>query len=176
MDYYRVMGLEPKLQLDSNELQQIFYRRSRELHPDRFARAAADVQKAALEESSLLNDAYRTLREPVKRAEYFLKNHGFDIGTQSTKDVPPELLEQVFEMNMALEEWKSGDVSARPQLEQAQREFDQIRQELDGELEALFAAHDRSPEEATRKAMRALLNKRRYIENLLRDVNGYLSN
>ena len=42
--------------------------------------------------------------DPIARAEYLLKLEGFDIGEQTTKDVPPELLEEVFELNMALEE------------------------------------------------------------------------
>jgi molecular chaperone HscB len=176
MDYYRVLGIEPKLQLNLNELQQLFYGRSRELHPDRFARAEASVRDAALEESSLLNDAYRTLRDPVRRAEYFLKHKGFDIGEQGTKDVPPELLEEVFELNMALEELKAGDESARPQLTQARDQFAALLAQSDIELEQMFAAHDAAAGEQVLKQIRGLLNRRRYIQNLLRDVNGYLSN
>ncbi len=176
MDYYRVLGIDPKLQLNLNELQQLFYGRSRELHPDRFARAEASVRDAALQESSTLNDAYRTLRDPLQRAEYFLKHRGFDIGEQGTKEVPPELLEEVFELNMALEELKDGDESARPQLVSARDHFSTLLGESDIELEKLFAVHDATPGEDTLKQIRGLLNRRRYIQNLLRDVNGYLSN
>ena len=176
MDYYRVLGIEPKLQLNLNELQQLFYGRSRELHPDRFARAEAAVRDAALVESSLLNDAYRTLKDPVQRAEYFLKNHGFDIGEQGTKDVPPELLEEVFELNMALEELKGGDESARGQLVTAKDQFTGLLAQSDVEMGQLFGAYDAAPEEAVLKQIRGILNRRRYIQNLLRDVNGHLSN
>ena len=61
--------------------------------------------------------------DPVERAEYLLTLEGFDIGEQRSKDVPPELLEEVFELNMALEEMRGGDDSARPQLEQAEKNF-----------------------------------------------------
>ncbi len=176
MDYYRVLGLDPKLQLDLNGLQQLFYARSRELHPDRFARAEASVRDAALIESSLLNDAYRTLRDPLARAEYILKENGFDIGLQGTKDVPPELLEEVFELNMALEELKAGDESARPQLNSARDSFEVMLAESSIELDRLFSAYDASPGPEPLKPIRALLNRRRYIQNLLRDVHGYLSN
>jgi molecular chaperone HscB len=176
MDYYRVLGIDPKLQLNLHELQQLFYGRSRELHPDRFARAEAGIRDAALQESSLLNDAYRTLKDPIQRAEYFLKNHGFDIGEQGTKDVPPELLEEVFELNMALEELKSGDESARPQLATARDHFAALLAQSDIEAGHLFAAYDAAPGESVLKQIRGLLNRRRYIQNLLRDVNGYLSN
>jgi len=176
MDFYRVLGIAPKLQLNLNELQQLFYARSRDLHPDRFARAEASVRDAALNESSLLNDAYRTLRDPRQRAEYFLKHHGFDIGVQGTKDVPPELLEEVFELNMALEELKAGDESARPQLATARDQFSALLAQSDVELDQLFDSHDAAPGEPLLKQIRSLLNRRRYIQNLLRDVNGYLSN
>jgi len=176
MDYYRVLGLDPKLQLNLIELQQLFYGRSRELHPDRFARAQSSVRDAALIESSLLNDAYRTLRDPLTRAEYVLKHHGFDIGRQGTKDVPPELLEEVFELNMALEELKNGDQSARPQIATAGEHFSALLSQSDIELDHLFAGYDASPGEPVLKQIRGLLNRRRYIQNLLRDVHGYLSN
>lgn len=176
MDYYSVLGLQPALQLDGIALQKLFYSRSRELHPDRFARSPQDVQQRALEESSLLNDAYRTLREPISRAEYFLKQSGFDIGEQRSKDVPPELLEEVFELNMALEELRSGEESARPQLEAAKANFQQLQSGIDRELGQLFAVHDQSPAKENLIPIRATLNRRRYIENLLRDVNEHLSN
>jgi molecular chaperone HscB len=176
MDYYRVLGLEPKLQLDTAGLQQVFYARSRELHPDRFARASREAQAAALEESSLLNDAYRTLRDPAARVEYFLKAKGLDIATQGTKNVPPELLEEVFELNMLLEELKEGGAGARPQVEQAREQFTDLLAKSDAEMAALCAAYDTAPGESKLQDLRQLLNRRRYITNLLRDIDGHLSN
>ncbi len=69
----------------------------------------------------MLNDGLSdVLQDPVKRAEYLLKQEGFDIGEQRSKDVPPELLEEVFELNMALEDARRRRIG-RPQLEAAQR-------------------------------------------------------
>ncbi len=59
----------------------------------------------------------------MKRAEYLLTEEGFPIGEQRSRDVPPELLEEVFELNMMLEELRSGDESARPQLEIGERQL-----------------------------------------------------
>jgi molecular chaperone HscB len=176
MDYYRVMGLDPKLQLDDVELQQIFYRRSRELHPDRFARQSREAQDAALQESSLLNDAYRTLREASTRAEYFLKNKGFDIADQGTKNVPSELLEEVFELNILLEDLKEGGDSARPGVEKARVDFGAMLEATDTEMRRLFTSYDSAPAESSLRQLRQLLNRRRYITNLLRDIDGHLSN
>jgi len=160
------------LALDAADLQRRFHARSRQLHPDRFARATPAEQQAALDQSSLLNDAYRTLRDPVRRAEYVLKLEGFDIGEQRSKDVPPDLLEEVFELNMALEELQTGDESVRPQVDQARARFEAMRDQVDQALEPLFAQYDATRERGTLEAIRAQLNRRKYITNLIATASG----
>lgn len=174
--FFDFFGLSRKLSIDEAALQKRFYELSKEWHPDRWSRKSAQEQAQALEATAILNDGYRTLRDPVKRAEYLLTEEGFPIGEQRSKDVPPELLEEVFELNMALEELRGGDESARPQLEAAKSNFLRMRGEIDGELTALFAKYDaaESESETAKQALneiRGVLNRRRYIENLLRDVD-----
>jgi molecular chaperone HscB len=179
-DFYDFFGLDRKLNVDESELQKRFYELSRRWHPDRFSRKSAAEQAHALEATAILNDGYRTLRNPVRRAEYLLKEEGFPIGEQRSKDVPPELLEEVFELNMMLEELKEGDDSARPQLESARQNFVGLRDDVDRELETLFSKYDaaESQSETAKQALheiRGVLNRRRYIENLLRDVDRALN-
>lgn len=180
-DYFTLFGLDRKLLIDSADLQKRFYELSRQWHPDRFSRKPAAEQMEALETTSMLNDGYRTLKDPVRRAEYVLTVAGFPVGEQRGKDVPPELLEEVFELNMVLEEIKTGDESARPQLERAGGHFLELRAGTDLELEAQFAAHDAAgtaESDAGRRALQAIrgiLNRRRYIENLIRDVERTLN-
>jgi len=138
-DYYELLGISKSLNLSLDVLQQRYYALSRELHPDRFMRRPEAERERALEMSSALNDAYRTLKDPIQRAQYVLSQEGFDIGEQRSKDVPPELLEEVFELNMALEEMRGGDESARPQLEQAEKNFTNMLAEVDQQIQALFA-------------------------------------
>jgi len=178
-NYFEFFSLERKLGVDGDVLQKRFYELSRQWHPDRFSRKSAQEQAQALEATSILNDGYRTLKDPVKRAEYLLTEEGFPIGEQRSRDVPPELLEEVFELNMALEELKSGDESARPQLEDAKRNFVDLRAGVDEELEKLFRKYDaaESQSETAKQALheiRGALNRRRYIENLIRDVDKAL--
>ncbi len=179
-DFYDFFGLERKLTVDETDLQKRFYDLSRQWHPDRFSRKSPQEQAQALEATAILNDGYRTLRNPVLRAEYLLKEEGFPIGEQRSKDVPPELLEEVFELNMMLEELKGGDDSARPQLESAGENFLSLRGNIDRELETLFNKYDgaESHSETAKQALheiRGVLNRRRYIENLLRDVERALN-
>ncbi|MGE5568029.1 MAG: Fe-S protein assembly co-chaperone HscB [Rhodospirillales bacterium] len=171
-DYFQFFGLERKLALDAADLEDRFHKLSRQLHPDRYARATPAERERALEASAVLNDAYRTLRDPVARAEYVLKQQG----TAESKAAPPqELLNEVFELNMALEELRGGDDSVRPQLEAARERFLALRREADAALENLFRAHDESGPDSVYAKLRALLDRRKYIDNLVQQVESELS-
>ncbi|MBI3680910.1 MAG: Fe-S protein assembly co-chaperone HscB [Acidobacteria bacterium] len=175
MDHFQLFGLKRRLSLDAAGLQERFYELSRECHPDRYARRPAGERQKAEQASALLNDAYRTLRDPISRAEYLLKQEGFDIGEQRGKDVPPELLEEVFELNMALEGLRGGDEDARGPLEEARRRFLEMRCEIDTELGRLFQQYDASGDAAILQQIRGVLNRRRYIRNLVQEVEKELA-
>ena len=173
-DFYEIFGLPRSLSLSLDDLQKRFYELSRQLHPDRFMQKPEGERQRALDMSSALNDAYRTLKDPVKRAQYLLGVEGFDIGEQRSKDVPPELLEEVFELNMALEEMRGGDDSARPQLEAAEKNFTGMLVETDQRLQSLFEQYDGSKSRDTLSQIRNVLNRRKYIQNLVSEVQKTL--
>ena len=174
-DYYALLGLDRTLNLSVDDLQHRFYDLSRQLHPDRFTRKPERERHYSLDASSALNDAYRTLRDPIKRAQYVLAQEGFEIGEQQSKDVPQELLEEVFELNMALEEMRGGDESARPQLEQAEKNFTNMLSDVDQKLESLFSKYDETRNHDTLVQIRGILNRRKYILNLLNEVHKELA-
>jgi molecular chaperone HscB len=174
-DYYELLGLPRSLNLSLDDLQQRYYDLSRQLHPDRFMRKPEAERQRALEMSSTLNDAYRTLKEPIKRAHYLLSLEGIEMGEQRSKDVPPELLEEVFELNMALEEIRGGDDSARSQLADAEGNFTKLLAGVDRELESLFGQYDQSPSSDTLTQIRGALNRRKYIQNLVDEVHRELA-
>ena len=110
------------------------------------------------------------LRDPIQRAEYLLAQEGLDVGEQRSKNVPPELLEEVFELNMLLEE-----APDREELEQAKTKFQSMQSETDQELSSLFERYDTSGDAAVLQSIRGALNRRRYIQNLVRDVEKSLA-
>jgi len=171
MRFYDALGLEPKLALDSEDLKKRFYDRSRQWHPDRFSRGTSAEKQRSEEMTAVLNDAFRTLRDPVTRAEYFLRESGLEL----SKDAPPELLEEVFELNMALEELRGGDESARSQLVSAQERFTSMLGEADASLTGFFTRYDEKSDRAVLDQIRAALNRRKYVSNLLRDVEKELN-
>ncbi|MGI8991936.1 MAG: Fe-S protein assembly co-chaperone HscB [Bryobacteraceae bacterium] len=173
-NYFDFFELPHKLDLDLKDLEKRFYALSRRWHPDLFSRRSMDEQREALDAAAILNDGYRTLRDPIGRAEYLLQEHGFDIGEQKSKDVPPELLEEVFELNMALEELRGGETDAAPQLEEARAKFTRMLDEIDRELQRKFVAYDHSPDRAVLTEVRAILNRRKYVRNLVIEVEKAL--
>ncbi len=177
-DYYEFFDLPRRLAVNPEDLKSRFYTLSRLLHPDRYTRRSEQERRFSLEASSILNDAYRVLKDPIQRAEYVLRQEGFPIGDQRNKDVPPELLEEVFELNMALDELRGGDLDVLPQLDAMRRRFLDMLAEIDRSLEALFARHDAAPPEERKEALaaiRSMLNRRRYISNLVQEVDKQLT-
>jgi molecular chaperone HscB len=169
-DYFSLFDLPRRLTLDTSDLQTRFYSLSRQWHPDRFAKQGASEQQKALDATAMLNDGYRVLRDPIKRAEYLLSQEGFDIGEQRSKDVPPELLEEVFELNMLLEE-----TPERTELETARDRFQKMQDQTDTELQSMFERYDASEDRSVLQSIRGVLNRRRYIQNLVRDVEKSLA-
>jgi molecular chaperone HscB len=205
-DYFSVFDLEPKLDLDLPALERQFYVLSRKLHPDRYARALDNEKRWSLADTALLNDAYRTLRDPLRRTEYLLKLKGGKFAPEAGGDltlltsqgaaptdgrrerknasrVPADLLEEVFELNMQLEEMrqnrKMGEES--PELEaslrEAKKKFDGLLETVDRELHVqwkVWDAGDETARQTAQKEMIALLDRRHYLSNLVRDVNEIL--
>ena len=194
VDYFAFFGLPRKLSLDVAALEREFYRLSRQLHPDLYGRASAEEQQWSLEKSSRLNDAYRTLRDPIARTEYLLSLEGVRLEEQSKRAteqarrtgeekkqvVPPDLLEEVFELNMQLEEARAArkmgadDPEVRRELETHRKRFEEKLEALTAELQGYWNEWDRAASDAerekTRDRMVDLLNRRSYIRNLVRDV------
>lgn len=191
-DYFSVFSLVPSLDLDLGMLEHQFHKLSRKLHPDRFARASENEKQWSLADTALLNDAYRTLKDPIRRTEYLLKLRGAEIGDENAgkdkdrKDpsgVPPDLLEEVFDLNMQLEEMRMSkkmgdtDLELQASLEQARKRFNDMLDDVDSDLRAqwhVWDSGDESAQKESEKKMVSLLDRRRYINNLVRDVSETL--
>jgi len=188
-DYFSVFSLEPKLNLDLAKLEHEFHRLSRKLHPDRFARALDNEKQWSLADTALLNDAYRTLKDPLRRTEYLLKLLGAEISAEDERNegksakAPADLLEEVFELNMQLEEMRAAratgeaDPALQISLEQDKRKFGVLLEAVDEDLRGEWNLWDEGNAGARATAQRrmlALLDRRRYLSNLVRDVNEVL--
>jgi len=207
VDYFTFFGLPYRLNLDAAKLEQEFYGLSRHLHPDMNAVLTLEEQQWSLEQTSSLNDAYRTLKDPIARTEYMLRLQGVRMEEQSTaateearltgkakkQVVPPDLLEQVFELNMQLEEARMNkkmgepdrtlDLELQDTKKKLQAKYTGMMEELHTTWNEWDALVDRAEQgdavlEDDRVALRGrmldVLNRRNYVQNLLRDIDDVL--
>jgi len=188
-DFFSFFGLGRKLELDEAALEHDFYALSRKLHPDVYSKASAREQAWSLEKTSQLNDAYRTLKDPLLRTEYLLQLQGIQLdeqsktateqarasGVEKKQTVPAELLEEAFELNMLLEETKLGglDAELRGQLSATREALKARLNTMQDELHAAWKQWDSGNSAATTQ-MVDVLNRRSYLRNLVRDINEAL--
>ncbi|HKT80870.1 MAG TPA: Fe-S protein assembly co-chaperone HscB [Vicinamibacterales bacterium] len=195
-DYYSFFGLPRKLNLDPGELEKRFRSLSRQFHPDYFHNAAPAERRASLERSSYLNDAYRTLKQPVARIEYLLELEGRPTGNierpgqaGGSSKVPAALLEEVFALNEELDEVREMKAGGAPEsewrarLQHAREPIDAKRTEHEDDLKELAtrwdAALDSNAPAAERSAildaLRDRMLERNYITNLLAGIERELA-
>lgn len=176
-DHFAVMGLERKYSQDSLALEKRYRELSRQFHPDKFARAPARERRFSLEQSTRLNEAFKTLRDPIRRAEYLMGLEGIELaseeGSQAAKDLPLEFYTEVMEDREALAEAKEADAEdeggrvdklAQAILERQQATFNRV-------AEALLA-WELNPDPETLKAAVPELAKVRYYKRFLAEVEG----
>jgi len=201
VDYFTFFGFPRRLNLDTAELEKEFYALSRRLHPDVFGQAESRERAWSLEQSSMLNDAYRTLKDPIKRTEYLLRLEGVELEEQSKQAtekarttgelkkqvVPSDLLEEVFGLNLHLEELRAqkqlgeDDPALLEEIGKAKLSLEEKYDALFNELKTEWNKWDKSVDNGTeadrRKVLDAMLdvlNRRNYVRNLVRDVNEAL--
>jgi molecular chaperone HscB len=189
-DYFAALGLERKLNLNLPQVEKKFHALSRKFHPDFFQGKSKEEQAISLENASILNKAYRTLKDPVSRIEYLLQVE------QGSKEailcqVPFDLLEEVMELHTRLEEVHSLKEGGNPQ------ELKKVKDYLQSELVRLEAAYQalknqiqqlsdewdglkkEGKEYETKKPgilsdFRQILSQRTYLINVIEDIRKVL--
>jgi len=193
-DFFSFLGLPRKLQIDMTDLEQRYRALSRQFHPDYFYNSSAAERRQALERSSYLNDAYRTLKNPVTRIEYLLKVEGLAASagdgsrmahhgggpSQMSKQVPPGLLEEVFALNEELDEVRALRSSGaspeewKTRLNNAREPIDAKRAEHETQLRELSERWDAIGDRAVLERLRDRILERNYISNLLAGIEREL--
>ena len=187
-DYFAMFEMPRKLWVEMGSLEQKFLQLSWKLHPDNFVNATPEERDISLKRSSELNDAYRTLRDPVARVEYLLAIEEARKEGTTRQQAPPELLEEVFELNESLDELREarasgGDTASLMQrLEAAEKNFETKLNEVDSQLQTVAREWDKAidgkSDQSTRKAVMSklneLLNRRSYVRNLVVNVQKEL--
>lgn len=159
--YFDYMLGAERLALDPSELTRAFHAASLRVHPDRFAGAGPETQRLSVQHAEFLSQAYQTLRDPWRRAEYVRKLHG---APASGAALPAELAEELFEVQELVED--APDEAGMARLRQLKTHLAHRERELDAELVAAFQAYDAGDREPAIAAMGRLLDERRYASRM----------
>jgi molecular chaperone HscB len=188
-DYFTCFGLPRLLTIDPQGLETKFYELSRTFHPDFFQRKTDTEQAISLGNSALLNTAYRTLKDPIRRAEYLVQ-----LEAGSAKDIrtspPADLFEEILELQEDLDEFRTASANAqtserdrlRAKLTEQREHLEQRQQAMESDLRSFFTKWDhlqtqddqdqavRAEKNATLKQMREILSNRTYLRNIINDL------
>jgi molecular chaperone HscB len=165
-DHFAILGVPRRFGVDPAELEKRFRELSRQLHPDRFARADARERRFSLERTTRLNDAYRALREERTRAEYLLRLLGHDPVAESATLHDPEFLEEQMELREAIAQAKAGgDVAVCQQVAEGTRAK---LARLYADVRSLFVEHEQG--RPVLADIARLVARARYYQNILSDL------
>ena len=187
LDYFTCLGVPRRLNIDQSQLEAKFYELSRVFHPDFYQNKTETEQTISLANSAMLNTAYRTLRDPIQRAEYLLS---LEAGAaKEIRTAPPaDLFEEILELQENLDEYRAADQSSgegqalRTRLQSDRETLERRQRDMEAQLQQLFLRWDalqdrgeatdqtRKDREMILKRMREILSNRTYVKNIVSDL------
>jgi len=170
VDHFERLGLPRRFDLEPAALERAYLAHSREVHPDFHQLGGSSQQRASLEAASAVNEAYATLRDPFRRAEYLLQREGGPSAAE-LKEMPAAFLEEMLDLRMVIEELKEGGPDA-PELVRMEDQLEARRGGLLARVGETFGRLSTADRAAGLKEVRQLLNAIKYIQGLLRDLRG----
>ena len=167
MDHFTRLGLPRRFSLDLAALEREYLVRSRAIHPDYHQLASSAEQAASVELSAALNEAYTTLKDAFKRAEYLMRLEGGPSAGER-KDMPPEFLEEMLDLRMEIAGLEPDSPAAATMESQLAARRDDLLTRVGALLDGL------APETRTTRLAEArrLLNATKYVQNLIRDLRA----
>ena len=137
-NFFELFGLPARFDLDTEQLDRAYRDLQSTVHPDRFVNAPEAERRVSMQQATQVNEAYQTLKHPVRRAAYLLAQHGIDPRFETNTVMPAEFLIEQMEWREAIEE-ASGSADAR--------ELDKLSSRLGGELKHMYAEIGRQIDE-----------------------------
>ena len=163
--HFDLFDLPAQFALDSGALDHAYRTVQAQVHPDRFA-AAGDAQKRiAMQWATRTNEAYQTLRDPLKRATYLLSLRGIDVGAENNTAMEPAFLMQQMEWRENIE-----DAAAAKNVDALDALLGELRDEERMRFDKLGASLDSGANQAASEAVRQLM----FIERVASEISAQI--
>jgi len=162
--HFDLFGLAPAYALETDALERSYHEIQSRVHPDRFAHAGDAERRASLQWTTRVNEAYRTLKDPVQRAKHLLELHGVDVAFETNTAMPSEFLTQQMELRESLEDATAKKDSAR--LDSLRKDLGKSRLSLQQQIaEAIDAKKDYA-------AAAGLVRKLQFLDRLDEEIDS----
>ena len=160
-NFFELFKLPEKFQIDTEKLQENYRSIQKEIHPDRFATSSENEKMQSMIKTTQINDAYQTLKSPIKRAKYILSLHKFN----EKVTLPPDFLMQQMEWEEHLEE-----------IEKDKNELEQFKLSINKEYEQYSSLAQKQIDSEQKWSEAAItIDKLYFIEKLLFKINTKLN-
>jgi molecular chaperone HscB len=127
-NHFDLFQMPARFAIDAAQLDAAYRELQGRVHPDKFAAASDPEKRVAMQWATRANEAYKTLKSPLRRAAYLCELHGIDLGIESNTAMPPAFLMQQMEWREALDEARSTRDMA--QLEALEQSLNAVRREM----------------------------------------------
>lgn len=163
-NHFDLFGLAQSFRIDVAQLEQQYHALQTLVHPDKSAHLPDAEQRLAMQRATLVNEAYQTLRNPLRRARYLLSLHGVDIQEENNTLMPPDFLLAQLEWREAVSEARQArDAAALDGLEaRLQRETRELESRLALKIDT----------ERNYAAAAELARKLRFMEKLAEEIHA----
>jgi len=160
-NFFELFKLPEKFQIDTEKLQENYRSIQKEIHPDRFATSSENEKMQSMIKTTQINDAYQTLKSPIKRAKYILSLHKFN----EKVTLPPDFLMQQMEWEEHLEE-----------IEKDKNELEQFKLSINKEYEQYSSLAQKQIDSEQKWSEAAItIDKLYFIEKLLFKIKTKLN-
>ena len=160
-NHFELFGLESAFALDGEALERSYREIQSKVHPDRFAHAGDAERRASLQWTTRVNEAYRTLKDPVQRARHILELHGVDVAFETNTAMPPEFLMQQIELRESLEEAKTEAA-----LDQMRKRLREEKAQLQQQIAEAIDSHE------DYDAAAGLVRKLQFLDRLDEEIDS----
>jgi len=164
-NHFQMFGLPARFAVDDARLDAAFREVQAQVHPDRHAAAGDAGRRVAMQWSTRANEAYQTLKNPLKRATYLLELRGADIGAENNTAMEPAFLMQQMEWREAVE-----DAEAAKNIEALDKILGELREEKKLRYTKLGALLDSGADAPAVEAVRQLM----FLEKVAAEIGESL--
>jgi len=166
-NHFELFGLPLKFDVDVDDLASRYREMQRSVHPDRFASASDQDRRLSLQMTALINEAFQTLKDPVRRGRYLLSLRGVDLGDETDTAMDPAFLMEQMELREQLDEVTQADNPHKLLAELANR----IEQRLHDRIEHFRGLLTEGTPEADRKARNAV-REMQFLEKMRQEIDN----